>query len=78
MKIIILVPIYNDWQSVSKLIEEINSNISGLEYQFSIIIVNDASSDQQSISTLNTENLQSIKIINMNENDNILFFINFF
>ena len=68
MKIIILVPIYNDWQSASKLIEEINSNIAGLECQFSVIIVNDASSDQQSINALNIENLQSIKVINMKEN----------
>ena len=68
MKIIILVPIYNDWQSASKLLEEINSNIAGLESQFSIIIINDASTDQQSIKALNTENLQSIKIINMKEN----------
>ena len=68
MKITILVPIFNDWQSVSRLLEDINSNISGLECQFSIIIVNDASSEQQSINALNTENLQSIKIINMNEN----------
>jgi len=68
MKIVILVPIYNDWQSASKLLEEINSNIAGLETQFSIIIINDASTDQQSINALNTENLQSIKIINMKEN----------
>ena len=68
MKIIILVPIYNDWQSASKLIEEINSNIPGLECQFSVIIVNDASSDQHSINALNIENLQSIKVINMKEN----------
>ena len=68
MKIIILVPIYNDWQSASKLIEEINSNIVGLECQFSVIIVNDASSDQQSINALNIENLQSIKVINMKKN----------
>ena len=33
-----------------------------------IIIVNDASSEQQSLSALNTENIHSIKIINMNEN----------
>ena len=68
MKIIILVPIYNDWQSASKLLEEINSNIAGLESQFSIIIINDASTDQQSINALNTENLHFIKIINMKEN----------
>ncbi len=68
MKIIILVPIYNDWQSASKLLEEINSNIVDLECQFSVIIVNDASSEQQSINAFNIENLRSIKIINMKEN----------
>ncbi len=47
MKIIILVPIYNDWKSASKLLAEITSNIAGLENQFSIIIINDASTDQQ-------------------------------
>ena len=68
MKIIILVPIYNDWQSASKLLEEINSKVSGLDCQFSITIVNDASTEQQSIHVPNIENLQSIKIINMKEN----------
>ena len=68
MKIIILVPIYNDWKSVSKLIEEINSKVSGLNGIFSIIIVNDASSEQQSIYAPNLENLQTVKIINMKEN----------
>jgi hypothetical protein len=68
MKIIILVPIYNDWQSASKLIEEINSKVSGLDIQFSIIFVNDASTEQQSIHVPNLENLQSVKIINMKEN----------
>jgi len=68
MKIIILVPIYNDWQSASKLIEEINSIVSGLDIQFSVIILNDASTEQQTMHVPNIENLQSVKIINMNEN----------
>ncbi|MFL2886905.1 MAG: glycosyltransferase family 2 protein [Candidatus Pelagibacter sp.] len=68
MKIIILVPIYNDWQSASKLLEEINSNIVDLDCQFSVIIVNDASSEQHSINAQNLGNLQSVKIINMKEN----------
>jgi len=68
MKIIILIPIYNDWQSASKLIEEINSIVSGLDIQFSVIIVNDASSEQQAMHVPNLENLQSVKIINMKEN----------
>ena len=67
-KIIILIPIYNDWNSVLKLLQNINSEVSSLDHEFSVIIVNDASSEKQSISALNTENLQSFKIINMNEN----------
>ena len=42
MKIKILVPIYNDWQSLSKLIDEIDRLSLSPEIQLSIIIVNDA------------------------------------
>ena len=55
MKIIILIPVYNDWKSVSKLLEDINSNISGLDCNFSIIIVNDASTEETSIINSNLE-----------------------
>ena len=68
MKIIILIPVYNDWQSASKLLEDINLNAKGLNQEFSIIIVNDASTDEQSINSTNLENLSSLKIINMKEN----------
>jgi len=67
-KIIILIPVYNDWQSASKLLEDINLNAKGLNQEFSVIIVNDASTDKQSINSMNFENLSSIKIINMKEN----------
>ena len=67
-KITILIPVYNDWQSTSKLLEDISLNIKGLNNDFSVIIVNDASTDQQSINSTNLENLSSIKIINMKEN----------
>jgi len=68
MKIKILIPIYNDWQSVFKLLENINSEVSGLEYEFSVIIVNDASTESRPEINLNLDNLNSIKIINMKEN----------
>ena len=42
-KIKILIPIYNDWQSVSKLIDEINDLSIIPEFQISIVIINDAS-----------------------------------
>ncbi len=67
-KIIILIPIFNDWQSVFKLLENINTEASSLEGEFSIIIVNDASSEVRSEISTNLEKLKSIKIINMKEN----------
>ena len=45
MKIKILIPIYNDWQSVIKLLENINSQISDLSDEISVIIINDASTE---------------------------------
>ena len=68
MKIIILIPVYNDWKSASKLLQEINSNISGLKYFFSVIFVNDASTEKQNIYAPNTENIDSIQIINIKDN----------
>jgi len=67
-KIIILIPIFNDWQSVFKLLENINTEVSSLEGEFSIIIVNDASSEARPEISANLEKLKSIKIINMKEN----------
>ena len=68
MKIKILIPVYNDWQSVFKLLENINSEVSNLGHEFSVIIVNDASTENKPEISSNFEYLNSIKIINMKEN----------
>ena len=68
MKIKILIPVYNDWQSVFKLLENINSEVSPLSYEFSVIIVNDTSTENRPEKLLNLDNLKSIQIINMKEN----------
>jgi glycosyltransferase involved in cell wall biosynthesis len=67
-KIKILVPIYNDWQSVFKLLENINSEVSKLDSEFSVIIVNDASTENKPEFLIDLNNLKSIQIINMKEN----------
>jgi len=67
-KIKILIPVYNDWQSVFKLLENINSEVSKLDYEFSIIIVNDASKENRPAHSIDLNNLKSIQIINMKEN----------
>ena len=68
MKIKILIPVYNDWQSASKLIDEINSLSIDLKFQISIIIVNDASNHDRQEDQKDYKNLQSIKILNMKLN----------
>ena len=68
MKIKILISNYNDWQSVFKLLENIDSELTGLEHEVSVIIVNDASTEQKSEVNLNLNNLKSVQVINMKEN----------
>ena len=67
-KVKILVPIYNDWQSVSKLIDEINKLNIDPEYEISIVIVNDASNHDRQDEDKNLEKINSIKILNMKVN----------
>ncbi len=68
MKIKILVPIYNDWQSASKLLDEIDNNISDLDHEISVIIVNDASKHDRQEEQKDFKNLHSIRILNMKIN----------
>ena len=68
MKYIILIPIYNDRESLKKLIENINYEISNLNSEISVVVVNDASSQQIVDTYQNTENINSIEIINMKQN----------
>ena len=67
-KYIILIPIYNDRESLTKLIENINSEIKNLSSELSVVVINDASSQQIIDQYQNTENISSIEIINMKEN----------
>jgi glycosyltransferase involved in cell wall biosynthesis len=67
-KIKILIPIYNDWQSVFKLLENINLEASTLNFEFSVLIINDASTESKSELSINLKNLKSVQVINMKEN----------
>ena len=68
MKIVILIPVFNDFKSASKLIEEIDINISELKVEFSVIVVNDASTEEKILETKNLNNIKSLKLINMRKN----------
>ena len=68
MKVKILIPVYNDRESLTRLIKNIDTEIRSLQCEISIIVVNDASSQQIIDNYQHTENINSIEIINMKEN----------
>ena len=68
MKIILLIPIYNDRESLKKLIENINFEVKDLNSEVSVVVINDASSQQIIDTYQNLENVNSFEIINMIEN----------
>ncbi|MDC3042173.1 glycosyltransferase [Candidatus Pelagibacter sp.] len=68
MKYVILIPIYNDRESLKLLVENINSQIKDLTHEVSLVVINDASSQQIIDTYPNLENISSFEIINMKEN----------
>ena len=68
MKFKILIPVYNDWQSVSELLNNIDQTLSGIDQEISVIIVNDASNYERKEEDKTFENIHSIKILNMKIN----------
>jgi len=64
----ILIPIYNDWRSVFKLLENIDSELAGWDADISVFIVNDASTEKCPVNSLIFKRLKSIKVINMKLN----------
>ena len=67
-KFIILIPVYNDWKSVSKLLKEIDLQIVDWESEVSVLIINDASTEMRSTMDLNFKKIKSVKVLNMKKN----------
>ena len=67
-KIIILIPVFNDWESLQKLINEINNNIKNYkDIYFECLVINDASTVKQPKLIL-PKYIRSIEILNMRKN----------
>ena len=67
-KFIILIPLFNDWRSASKLLNEIDLQIISWDVEVSVIIVNDASTEERSGLESNYKKIKSVKILNMKKN----------
>ena len=64
----ILIPVYNDWESLIKLLSEINKEVEGIEKaEFHCVVVNDASTNKSPEIKV-PKNIKTLKIINMKQN----------
>ena len=67
-KIKILIPVYNDWESLIKLLDEINKEIESIEKaEFHCVVVNDASTIKSPKIDV-PKNIKTLQIINMKQN----------
>ena len=64
----ILIPVYNDWQSLSKLLNNIDNEIKYITHEITVIIVDDASTFDRQLQIENLSNIIAIKILSMKEN----------
>ena len=67
-KFIILIPIYNDWKSVFKLLENIDLQIADWDAEVSVLIVNDASTEERPVTELKFKKIKSVRVMNMKQN----------
>ena len=67
-KFFILIPLYNDWKSVSKLLKEIDLQTNNWNAEVQVIIINDASTEEKSGIDSNYKKIKFVKILNMKEN----------
>jgi len=67
-KFVILIPVYNDWKSVFKLLENIDLQIYKWDAEISILIVNDASTEKSPSTQLSFKKIKSVRVINMKLN----------
>jgi len=67
-KVIILIPVFNDWESLNKLLIDINNTILNIEnFEFNCIVANDCSTIEKP-KILKPSKVKSLSIINMKKN----------
>lgn len=67
-KFVILIPSYNDWESLNVLIPKINNAIRNINKNISILIVNDASTLKNNLVFKEKLSFEKIEILNLNKN----------
>ena len=68
LKKIIVIPVFNDWRSLNKLIKKIDTNLKNKFNEVQVLIVNDNSSQKPKISINKYSCIKKIEILNLSEN----------
>ncbi len=67
-RIIILIPVFNDWESLENLLFDIEENIKDIkDFKFDCYVINDASTANISLK-IKTKKIRTLKILNMRKN----------
>ena len=67
-KFIILIPIYNDWKSVFQLLENIDLQIAKWNAEVLVLIINDGSTEERTVTELSFKNIKTVRVMNMKQN----------
>ena len=62
-KFIILIPVYNDWKSVFKLLENIDVQIKDWDVEVSVLIANDASTEERPKTEVSLKKVKSVRVM---------------
>ena len=67
-KFVILIPIYNDWESLFQLLKNIDALIVNWNANVSILVINDSSTEEIPAAEFNFMNIKMVRIMNMKNN----------
>ena len=65
---LIVIPVYNDWDNLNKLLKKINIIAKKNSFKFSILVINDFSNISPKINFKKNKNLNKISILNLDNN----------
>ena len=67
-KYIFLIPVFNDWQSLNKLLKNIDKNIPMIKGNFKAIIINDCSTFELKLNISKLKKIKDISVFNLKKN----------
>ena len=60
--------LYNDWKSVFQLLENIDLQIAKWNAEVLVLIINDGSTEERTVTELSFKNIKTVRVMNMKQN----------